>query len=250
MRTLRVIIRGLEEMGPVTLRGQEYGGTYFSTLLATNPELPEDEANRTPRLISELGRLTAAALYEKEQAEARKTAWQASLVHELTNDIDTAENCGFTCASSDPDDREQDAKGSPKPRRCPSKTAAEDYTRTLPEYMTHKERISKATEAWGTLHTALEGALARQWSIKAWEKTGGTATTPRHSHTTQLAETTDDQTDFRHPGHGDASDTRETKEAVAASGSRTPLPAPPPVPPPPPGTAPPPKKKKTPPPPP
>ena len=59
----RALVAHLMELGPVVIRDKEYTGPYLSMLVATNPDLPEEEANRTPCLISELGRLAAAALY-------------------------------------------------------------------------------------------------------------------------------------------------------------------------------------------
>lgn len=243
MRSLRALVAGLKEMGEVEIRGQNYTGPYLSMLVATNPELPEEEANNTPRLVSELGRITAAALYEKEVEEARYRAWKADMVHEMTNDLEAAENAGFKCAV----DPGTDSRGKDKPKTCPSRSAVEEYLRTLPEYLERKQRVLKAEEAWATVHAAFEAAQARVWAIKAWERTGGTTT--RSSRSSQEPV---DEGNVYHSGDGDTYADRKRQrhdlQSRAAEGERSPLPPLNGPPPPPPGA--PPKTTKRPPPPP
>lgn len=179
----RQLVAGLAAMGPVTLRGQEYRGEYLSTMLAINPEHPADEASRTSQLISEFGRLAAAALHDKEIAEVQYRIWRERVIFEVTTDLAAARAMGAV-----PDDA----------TKLPSKTAAESFIHTLPEYLEHKKAVARAEEVWATLHAAFEAAKARQYSIRAFEATGAA---PRAERPDPSAEA--DSTVHYHAGFGD-----------------------------------------------
>lgn len=207
----RAMVAGLAALGPVSLRGQEYKGEYLSTLVAVNPEQPGEEAARTSQLIAEFGRLTAAALKDKEMADVAYRVWRSQTVTELTTDLEACVNQGLL---------PEDAK---KPL---SKTAAEEALKQLPEYLTHYEAMKAAEETHGVLYAAYEAAKARQYAIRAFEASGGTdyrqatkstpVSEPAHSY---------------HGGHNE--DRTASLEQKAAGGARTPLPqAGPPGPPP------------------
>lgn len=216
----RLIIAGIAEMGPITLRGREYSGEYLAMQLAINPETPADESARTPQLISEFGRLAAAALADKERAEVDYRVWRETTVHELTiapDALETAKNMGAV---------EPDAK---KP---PSKTAAEGFTRTLPEYRVYQEAIVKATEVWGAVHACYEAAQSRNKTLWAYERSGGTSTRAQ----APVTETYQGENHY-HGGYDDGpEEPLPDIESAVTTGERTPLPpmpemaAPPPPP--------------------
>ena len=208
----RALIAGLAAMGTVTLRGQDYSGPYLSTMLAHNPELPDDEKRRNAQLISEFGRLTAAALFEKQMAEVSYRIWRETQVFELVTDIETAINMGAL-----PD-------GATK---FLAKTSARDFVRTLPEYKTHMDAVLAAEECWGTLHAAYTAAQARKWEIHAIERSGGTAAreaarADRPFRPIEAARRmSDDGTVIRHPGHGDEEDIASYSRVPAAEAKYT-----------------------------
>lgn len=216
----RAMVAGLAAMGPVKLRGQEYKGEYLSTLVAINPETPAEEAARTSQLIAEIGRLTAAALKDKEMAEVAYRAWRSRTVTELTTDAEICENLDLV------------PEGSGKTL---SKTAADEAIKQLDEYAEHYEAMKTAEEVHGVMYAAYEAAKARQWAIRAFEASGGTDTGRRTDNTPHDA----GSENHYHGGHGgDATADMETR---AAQTRRTPIPTPPPGPPPGPPGAPPPQ---------
>lgn len=164
----RAQVAGLMEMGPVTLRGQEYTGEYLATLVAVNPSLPVQESARSPQLIFELGRLVAAAAYEAEMAEVMYRTWRESMILDLTQDLSAVKSI------------------TPEATKVMSKTAAEAAVRTLPAYLQHYERKSKAQEVHGVFHAAYEAAKARRNSIYSYEhRQGGHTSTPDHDETVE-----------------------------------------------------------------
>lgn len=213
----RAQVAGLAAMGVVTIRGQEFKGEYLSTMVAVNPQTPGTEAARTSQLISEFGRLTAAALKEHQMAQVRYRQWRSQTVTELTTDLEACVNQGLLA---------DDAK---KPL---SKTAAEEALKQLPEYEEHYELMTAAEEAHGVLYAAYEAAKSRQYAIRAFEASGATDTRGSTGNYSDPAPEPDGDPSVFHGGHGD--DATETLESQAGGGARTPLPAPagPPGPPP------------------
>jgi len=163
----RTMIAGLAELGPVGLRGTEYTGVGLSQQVAIDPAQPDWEAERTPQLVSELGRLVAAAYRDKEMADAEYRVWREKMVHDLTNNLDVAKAAGFACVEEG-----KDARGKPKPGKPPSREAAEGYMRTTPEYLARYRTKLDAEEAWTTLSYALEAAKSRTWAIRGYERSG------------------------------------------------------------------------------
>ena len=202
-RSFRELVAGLGAMGPVSLRGQEFTGEALSTMVAINPETPGLESARTPRLISEFGRLTAAAFRDKEMVIVRYRRWRAQTIHSLTNP-ETAQNMGAVPAGS--------SKGL-------SKAAAEEFVRTLPGYMEHKQAVHDAEEVWASLHAAFEAAKARQWAVRAFERSGGPEINPN-----EPSPAPEDPVNVYHRGRDDPRSDLQTLEAQAASGVRTPIP--------------------------
>jgi hypothetical protein len=171
-RSVRAIVAQLAGLPPLTLGDVTLTGVELALTVAINPELPYAEAMRTPQLIAELGRLTARALRAKEETELTYRIWRDGLVHRLTNDIEAAKAAGFECAVNPG----TDAKGNPKEPKTPAASAVEVYLRTLPEYRQLYDAQNAATETWAALHSAFEGAKARQWAIRMKEDSGGNAT--------------------------------------------------------------------------
>lgn len=206
----RAMVAGLAALGPVTLRGQEYKGEYLSTLVAVNPEQPAEEAARTSQLIAEFGRLTAAALKDKEMADVDYRIWRSKVVTELTTDLEACVKQGLLPAEA---------------KKPLSKTAADEALKQLPDYQVHYEAMKTAEETHGVLYAAYEAAKARQYAIRAFEASGGTDY--RQTGQTSTPE-------VAHSYHGGHIEDRTTSlEQKAAGGSRTPLPeAGPPGPPP------------------
>ena len=164
----RAIIAGLQKLGSVTVRGQVYSGAYFAVQLAINWELAGHEAERTPKLIFELGRIVAAARRDKDKLEANYRIWREKLVWEFAIGPAApanAEKAGFQSMVNPG----VDAKGKEKPAKTPSKADVESYMRTLPTYLEFQEAIQVAEEAWQVCYSAYEGAKARQWVIKGWD---------------------------------------------------------------------------------
>lgn len=171
-RQHRVIVAQLAGLGSLALHGMALTGVELACAVAINPEQPYSEAMRTPQVIAELGRLTAAALRAKEDAELAYRIWRDSLVHKLTNDVGAAKAAGFECACNPG----KDAKGNEKEPKTPSKDAAEVYTRTLPEYRQHYDAQHAAEETWAACYAALEAAKSRQWAVRMKEDSGGNQT--------------------------------------------------------------------------
>ena len=217
----RAMIAGLAAMPPVVLRGQEYSGAYLATLVAIDPEQPEQEAANTPRIISELGRLVAAAYRDKELAEVDYRVWREQTVWKVVNNERAARKAKFACIVNPG----LDAKGNEKPTKMPTKGDADSYMRTRPEYRKLYEAKLEAEEVWATLHAALEAAKARTWAIKGWERSTG-ADTSSHSRRIHHPEA-DDDTTTRHPGHSEHErpDVAESEDQAVTMG-RTPIPPP------------------------
>lgn len=201
----RAMIAGIAAMGPVTLRGQEYAGEYLSTLVAINPESPADESARTSRLISELGRLTAAAHKDFQMAEVDYRQWRAATVTRLTTDTEFCEDHGLL------------KPGSKKPL---SATAAKEAVKQIPEYRDHYEAVTTAGEVYETMHASYEAAKARQWAIKAFEDAGGA---DHSSVSNNYDDEENDSSVVYHGGHGE--DPRKVNEEQVKKQRRTPLPA-------------------------
>lgn len=222
----RALVRGLQDMGPVAVRGQNYEGAYLSLSVAVNPELSDEEKRRTSQLISELGRITAAANYEREMAEVRYRQWREGVIHEMTNDLEAAENAGFASVC----EPGQYASGKDKAPALPSKASVESYLRTLPEYADHKEAIAKAEEAWSTLFAAYEAAKSRQWTLSTFERSGGASRVPSGRTTSYAPDPPppDGEDDLNANYFADAEPSLEELEEEIAGAERTPLPPPPP----------------------
>lgn len=214
----RAMIAGLASMPPVVLRGQEYSGAYLATLVAIDPEQPEQEAANTPRIISELGRLVAAAYRDKEMAEVDYRVWREKTTWRLQNSEVAAKKAKFACLVNPG----LDAKGNEKPTKMPSRTDVDSYVRHRPEYREFYDAKLLAEEVWATLHAAFEAAKARTWAIKGWERSTGAEQTPRIHH-----EEPDDGT-TRHPGHSEHGSKPEVSEteSLAVTRARTPIPPP------------------------
>lgn len=210
----RVLVTGLADMGAVTLRGQEYSGEYLAMLVAVNPETPGYEAARTPQVISELGRLCAAAYYEKEMSEVTYRVWRDGFMHQAQNDPSFAQ-------------------GTLGIKGKPTKVAIEAAMRQQDEYLEHYQDKLAAEEVWQTLHAAYDAAKARTWAVRGFESSGGGS-----AHDAPAAGY-DGPSDTRHPGHGDHGEDVSAAERHSTSTPRAPIPAPspaagPPGPPPPP----------------
>lgn len=164
----RELVHGLGKMVPVTIRGQEYTGQYFATLMAIDPEIPDAEAALTPQVMAEVGRLLAAAWRDKEQTDLDYRIWRDGTVHRLTNDLAAAAAAGFESAT----DPGTDSKGKPKDAKCPSVASVEAYLRTCPEYTQHYARKLAAEEAWQTVNYVYEAAKARTWAVRGFVGAG------------------------------------------------------------------------------
>ncbi len=227
----RAMVSGLSVMGPVTLRGEAYAGEYLSMLVSIDPENPEHEAARTPQVIAELGRLTAAAYREKELREVDYRVWRETVAFEMANDVDAAANAGFESASAPG----VDAKGNPKAAKCPSAADIESYVRTLPEYRVHYDRKLAAEETWSTLHAAYTAAQARTAALRGFASSGGvTQERDRAPARNERNEVANPEARY-HPGDGDGNQKQERDntpvhelESQAVGGARSPIPAPPP----------------------
>lgn len=154
-RSHRHLVRGLQDLFPVTIRGQEYAGLYFSGLVSINPEDAINESMRTPQLIAELGILVAAAAKDKQVLEAQFRSWRDSKVVSVTTDSDEAEAEGLT-----------DGK---KPA---AHNLAETWVRTLPEYVVWQEKIAHAEEAWASAYAALKAAESRKDALFEFRRSG------------------------------------------------------------------------------
>lgn len=199
----RAMISALAAMGPVVLREQTVTGEYLSALVAINPELPDEEAARTPQLVSELGRLTAAAYYEKEMAEVRYRVWRDTFMHAHTN------------MSKD------DVKEALGIDGNVTKAAVELAMRAQADYPVLNEARLKAEETWQTLFAAYEAAKARSWAIRGFAGSGGVS---------QPAVRQTDHTEYSGPVDV-RYDTGPTDEPLSdsegyATGQRTPIPPP------------------------
>ena len=216
----RAQVAGIAALKPVLIRGQEYTGAYLATLVAVNPEHGAAEAARTPQLISELGRLVAAALRDKEIAEARYRAWRDSTIHELTTDLDAARGAGFDCTPG------KYANGKDKPATPPSRAEAETYLHTMPEYVDRRDAQLQAEEAWATVYATYEAAKARQWAIRDFRASGDQAAPPQElSRDVPVTRDTDDGTVVRHMGS--APEERESLDALEhryQTSERSPIP--------------------------
>lgn len=162
----RAMVAGVAAMPPVVLRGVDYTGAYLSTMLAINPEHPAAESGRTSQLIAEFGRLVAAALRDKEMAEARYRVWRDTQIMRITTESGFAKEQGLA--------------------KVASQATAENWLHTVPDYLMHQEAIAQATEVWGTLHAAFTAAQARAKAVFAFDRQGGSdqrhreaAATPR-----------------------------------------------------------------------
>lgn len=222
--SFRAMIAGLELLAPVVLRGKEYTGMQLAHQIAIDPSATDWEAERTPQLISELGRLVAAAYRDKEVADADYRVWRETEMHRLTNDLEHAKRAGFTCVEEG-----KDAKGKPKPGKPPSREAAEGYMRTLPGYMDCYRKKLDAEETWQTLFASHEAAKARTWAIRGYERSGADESRnrveQREAADGSAPPTPDLPTDVLYPERrrDDGADLHEREEAVAA-GPRSPLP--------------------------
>jgi hypothetical protein len=223
------MVAGLAAMGPVTLREQRYAGEYLAALVSVDPENLAAEAARTPQLISELGRLVAAAMRDKEMREVEYRVWRDTTEHELTNDIEAAANAGFECATKP----RKSAKGEAKDPKCPGSGAVDVYIRSLPEYREHYEAKLFAEEAWAALHAAYTAAQSRSQAVRAFGDNGGAAPRRGESIDNGAAEPDPHDGTVRHSGRGEDTGDAEARVTIAP---RTALPsvtpsAPPPPPP-------------------
>lgn len=159
----RAILKGLDGLGALEVRGEEYTGTQLAYQVAINPEVPIDEAARTPQLIFEMGRLCAAARAEFETVEASYLKWREELTLELLYDLEVAE--GYDLAVTD-------SKGKVK---CPPRATIDSFVRTTDDYQEWKAKMRRAEEIWSSLVGALDAAKARTRSIIVTDRSGGTA---------------------------------------------------------------------------
>ena len=162
------LVEGIAASGAVTVGGRPYTGSYLAMIVAMNPNLPTDEAAKTPQLICELGRLTAIAYRAKQGAEVDYRIWRDGQVHTMTNDMEAARKAGFRCVT----DPGVDAKGKAKDPKMPSTSAVESWLRTQPEYRKHYEAMAQTEEAWSVLHTTMEAAKQRTWVVRTFAETG------------------------------------------------------------------------------
>ena len=198
----RLQVAALAAMPPVTVADTELSGAYLATLVAIDPAFPVDESARTPQLIAELGRFTAIAKRALDDTELAYRIWRENMALDLTTDAEVAENAGLTDG-----------------RKPASRTVADAYVKTLPEYAEHYRLQHDAQEAWGTVHAAYEAAQSRSRVIFDFQRSGGGPPTER-----QLPGGDVDESTVRHPGWVDPPADPVDVEEVAASGSRTPIP--------------------------
>lgn len=185
------MVAGLAELDPVTIRGRTYTGADLAAQVAVNPQDP-DEGDRTPQLISEFGRLLAAAERDKNEAETDYRVWRETEVFRVTNNLEAAAAAGFACAAEDGGDEPDEDPGDEAPKRrakpkapkapkLPSQTAAEGWVRTLPRYRELYRRKAEADEAFAVMAAALEAAKARTWALRATDRAGVDDTYRRRS---------------------------------------------------------------------
>jgi hypothetical protein len=220
-KPFRTIIAELASLGDLDVRDKTFTGAQLSMLVAINPEIPVDEAARTPQLIYELARLCAAARADYEIAQAEFLRWREGTVFRLTTDQEFADEHGLLTT---------DSKKKPK---LPAKTTANEYTRTLDEYIEGKTRLAKLEEVWASILGAYEAAKQRSKSILGSEQSGGTAPSRRSAYEDNGA----GESYVMHAGQSDGPrETLAEAEAWAEQTERSPLPKPPEVTPGPPGT--------------
>lgn len=141
---MRSLVAGLQAMGEIEVRGQKYSGPELALLVTVNLENAIEESAKTPQLISELGRLAASALADKEILEAQYIMWRE----------------GATIARMDAVEKL-------------SKTAAESWVHSQPEYLEWKRKIAIATEAWSAIFSAYEAAKARSYVFSGFPQASG-----------------------------------------------------------------------------
>ncbi len=162
----RAMIAGLANMGPVVLRGQEYTGVYLAQVVTIDSGMPVHESSRTPQMVFEFGRLVAAALHDKEVAEAHYRVWREKIVHKVSTDLKYAIKKKAVGAEAN------------KPL---SHSAATSWVRTVAKYLVYQEEIAKATEVWVVMQSAYDAAKERKRAIYNFDSNspgGGTTRTP------------------------------------------------------------------------
>lgn len=221
----RVIVDALPKMKPIMVRGEAYSGPQLAWWIAVNPEQPLHEANRTPQLVFELGRLCAAALADYEVAEARHVAMKEGLMYKLATDLDAAKEYGML------DD---------EATKLPAKGVVDSFVHSLPEYVKSKENMAALAESHRVLMYAIDAAKLRREAIIITERSGGSPPS-RHMenpHTPAPVPTGgsvgDDGTTSYHAGYGDVvengrqprmSMTDQEAWAGATNQARTPIPS-------------------------
>lgn len=169
-RSHRHLVRGLQTLDPVEVRGEKYGGVYLSRIVSIDPSQPQAESARTPQLISELGVLAAAASKDKQIVEANYRVWRDTQILNVVTDADAAESEGLT-----------DGK------KTASKTTADIWVRTLDEYIVWQEKIAAADEAWAAIYETLVAAKSREKALFEFARSGVADqpdTAPRVEYTT------------------------------------------------------------------
>ena len=179
----RAALAGFAKMDtPIEVRGQKITGAALATMLAVDPELAGVQAWRTPQIISEIGRILAAATYEKDIAELRYRVWRDGEIHKIITDLDYAIKIG---AVGD------DAK------KTLARDNAETFTRTLDEYTEHYEKVIAATEAVNAIAAAYEAAKARIEAERSFVRTQGSSPPSREHFATDGTTDYDGQPDER-----------------------------------------------------
>tara|TARA_R110002126_G_scaffold267894_2_gene411343 strand:+ start:158 stop:868 length:711 start_codon:yes stop_codon:yes gene_type:complete len=167
-RSFRQLIKALEHMPAITVLGAEYDGLYLSQLVSVRYSPPAEAADDTPQLMSELGTIVAQAKAQLDDTELDYRIWRDTTLFQIMNSLDAAERAGFACVTSPG----KYANGKDKAAALPSKTEAESYLRTLPEYRTHWDSQRHAQLAWSTLHLALEAAKVRTHALNISSRWG------------------------------------------------------------------------------
>ena len=170
----RSLVAMLAIIRSVNVDGTDLTGPYLSGLVALNPHNLDAESITTPPLITEVGRVLAAAKRQKDLVELDYRIWRDGLVHKYTNDVAAAAAAGFESAASPG----VDSKNNPKEPKTPSEKAVETWLRTQPEYRVHWEAQAAAEEAYAAVFATYEGAKARVWVARDLGTRGGALTKP------------------------------------------------------------------------
>ena len=128
-------VKGFTSLPDIVVRGETYTGAYLSQLVVIDPNNLQGEAQRTPQLIFETGRLASVAKADAELAELKYRQFRECAVLERIDD-------GM------------------------SKTTAESDVRSTSDYRDFSEAVIAAQEAYSMLYALHEAAKSRLAAIK------------------------------------------------------------------------------------